>query len=83
MFNQESQNLPDSATLQVENTSDGEELKRDGSERHSRRRFHKVNPRGERELITDGQGPVGSPTVSYQHFIICLTGTSAESALII
>uniref|UniRef100_G3QCJ1 Rap guanine nucleotide exchange factor (GEF) 6 n=1 Tax=Gasterosteus aculeatus aculeatus TaxID=481459 RepID=G3QCJ1_GASAC len=30
-------------------------LQRDGSQRRSRRRFRRVNPRGERELITDGQ----------------------------
>ncbi|KAI4904717.1 hypothetical protein NFI96_023993 [Prochilodus magdalenae] len=65
MFNQELQNLADSGTLQVENASDGEDaaLQRDGSQRHSRRRFHRVNPRGERELITDGQDPASSPTL--------------------
>uniref|UniRef100_A0A674A3T1 Rap guanine nucleotide exchange factor 6-like n=1 Tax=Salmo trutta TaxID=8032 RepID=A0A674A3T1_SALTR len=30
---------------------------REASQRRSRRRFRKVNPRGERELITDGQDP--------------------------
>ncbi|XP_072517789.1 rap guanine nucleotide exchange factor 6 isoform X2 [Salminus brasiliensis] len=56
--------LEPSEMIVVENASDGEEaaLQRDGSQRHSRRRFHKVNPRGERELITDGQDPVSSPT---------------------
>uniref|UniRef100_A0A3Q1IBW6 Rap guanine nucleotide exchange factor (GEF) 6 n=1 Tax=Anabas testudineus TaxID=64144 RepID=A0A3Q1IBW6_ANATE len=32
-------------------------LQREGSQRRSRRRFRRVNPRGERELITDGQEP--------------------------
>uniref|UniRef100_A0A3B3V5G5 Rap guanine nucleotide exchange factor 6-like n=1 Tax=Poecilia latipinna TaxID=48699 RepID=A0A3B3V5G5_9TELE len=32
-------------------------LQRDGSQRRSRRRFRRVNPKGERELITDGQEP--------------------------
>ena len=45
--------------LQVDNGSEGDEgaLHRDGSQRTSRRRFRRVNPRGERELITDGQEP--------------------------
>lgn len=45
--------------LQVDNGSEGEEgaLHRDGSQRTSRRRFRRVNPRGERELITEGQDP--------------------------
>ncbi|KAA0720523.1 Rap guanine nucleotide exchange factor 6 PDZ domain-containing guanine nucleotide exchange factor 2 [Triplophysa tibetana] len=43
----------------VENTSDSEDgaIQRDGSQRHSRRRFRKVNPRGERQLITDNHDP--------------------------
>ena len=45
--------------LQVDNGSEGDEgaLHRDSSQRTSRRRFRRVNPRGERELITDGQEP--------------------------
>uniref|UniRef100_H2SR65 Rap guanine nucleotide exchange factor (GEF) 6 n=1 Tax=Takifugu rubripes TaxID=31033 RepID=H2SR65_TAKRU len=34
-------------------------LQREGSQRRSRRRFRRINPRGERELITDGQEPSG------------------------
>ncbi|XP_042182965.1 rap guanine nucleotide exchange factor 6-like isoform X1 [Oncorhynchus tshawytscha] len=43
----------------VDNASEVEEraLQREASQRRSRRRFRKVNPRGERELITDGQEP--------------------------
>ncbi|XP_036443877.1 LOW QUALITY PROTEIN: rap guanine nucleotide exchange factor 6-like [Colossoma macropomum] len=57
--------LEPSEMIVVENASDGEDaaLQRDGSQRHSRRRFHKVNPQGERELITDGQDPASSPTL--------------------
>ncbi|XP_026226194.1 rap guanine nucleotide exchange factor 6 isoform X3 [Anabas testudineus] len=45
--------------LQVDNGSEGDDsfLQREGSQRRSRRRFRRVNPRGERELITDGQEP--------------------------
>ncbi|XP_038162737.1 rap guanine nucleotide exchange factor 6-like isoform X1 [Cyprinodon tularosa] len=45
--------------LQVDNGTEGDDsfLQRDGSQRRSRRRFRRVNPRGERELITDGQEP--------------------------
>uniref|UniRef100_A0A8C8J6B5 Rap guanine nucleotide exchange factor 6 n=1 Tax=Oncorhynchus tshawytscha TaxID=74940 RepID=A0A8C8J6B5_ONCTS len=45
--------------FQVDNASEVEEraLQREASQRRSRRRFRKVNPRGERELITDGQEP--------------------------
>lgn len=51
--------------LQVDNGSEGEDnfLQREGSQRRSRRRFRRVNPRGERELITDGQEPAGYNTV--------------------
>ncbi|KAM7374648.1 hypothetical protein PAMP_007294 [Pampus punctatissimus] len=46
--------------LQVDNGSEGDDsfLQREGSQRRSRRRFRRVNPRGERELITDGQEEV-------------------------
>ncbi|XP_068601140.1 rap guanine nucleotide exchange factor 6 [Brachionichthys hirsutus] len=39
----------------VDNSSEGDDsfLQREGSQRRSRRRFRRVNPRGERELITD------------------------------
>lgn len=58
--------------FQVDNASEVEEraLQREASQRRSRRRFRKVNPRGERELITDGQ----EPTVMYS----LLTITVAE-----
>ncbi len=51
--------------LQVDNGSEGDDsfLQRDGSQRRSRRRFRRVNPKGERELITDGQEPAGYSTV--------------------
>ncbi|XP_043996312.1 rap guanine nucleotide exchange factor 6-like isoform X6 [Gambusia affinis] len=43
----------------VDNGTEGDDsfLQRDGSQRRSRRRFRRVNPKGERELITDGQEP--------------------------
>ncbi|XP_049448945.1 rap guanine nucleotide exchange factor 6 isoform X6 [Epinephelus fuscoguttatus] len=48
----------------VDNGSEGDDsfLQREGSQRRSRRRFRRVNPRGERELITDGQEPAGYNT---------------------
>ncbi|XP_042355934.1 rap guanine nucleotide exchange factor 6 isoform X4 [Plectropomus leopardus] len=48
----------------VDNGSEGDDsfLQREGSQRRSRRRFRRVNPRGERELITDGQEPGGYNT---------------------
>ncbi|KAM4620735.1 rap guanine nucleotide exchange factor 6 isoform 2-T2 [Polymixia lowei] len=51
--------LEPSEMIVVDNSSEGEEgsLQREGSQRRSRRRFRRVNPRGERELITDGQEP--------------------------
>lgn len=51
--------------LQVDNGSEGDDnfLQREESQRRSRRRFRRVNPRGERELITDGQEPTGYNTV--------------------
>lgn len=51
--------------LQVDNGSEGDDgfLQREGSQRRSRRRFRRVNPRGEREIITDGQEPAGYNTV--------------------
>ncbi|KAM8741351.1 rap guanine nucleotide exchange factor 6 isoform 6-T6 [Acanthopagrus schlegelii] len=50
--------------LQVDNGSEGDDgfLQREGSQRRSRRRFRRVNPRGERELITDGQEPASYNT---------------------
>ncbi|XP_041656785.1 rap guanine nucleotide exchange factor 6 isoform X2 [Cheilinus undulatus] len=50
--------------LQVDNSSEGDDsfLQREGSQRRSRRRFRRVNPRGERELITDGQEPASYST---------------------
>ncbi|XP_061596490.1 rap guanine nucleotide exchange factor 6-like isoform X3 [Cololabis saira] len=51
--------------LQVDNGSEGDDsfLQREGSQRRSRRRFRRVNPRGERELITDGQEPASYNTL--------------------
>ncbi|XP_076024432.1 rap guanine nucleotide exchange factor 6 isoform X2 [Genypterus blacodes] len=51
--------------LQVDNGTEGEDgfLQREGSQRRSRRRFRRVNPRGERELITDGQEPTSYNTL--------------------
>ncbi|XP_031164025.1 rap guanine nucleotide exchange factor 6 isoform X6 [Sander lucioperca] len=51
--------------LQVDNGSEGDDsfLQREESQRRSRRRFRRVNPRGERELITDGQEPAGYNTL--------------------
>ncbi|KAM6970037.1 rap guanine nucleotide exchange factor 6 [Aplochiton taeniatus] len=56
--------LEPSEMIVVDNASGGEEgaLQREASQRCSRRRFRKINPRGERELITHGQDPGGSPT---------------------
>lgn len=47
--------------LQVDNGGEGDDgfLHRDGPQRRSRRRFRRINPKGERELITDGQEPAG------------------------
>ncbi|XP_068186686.1 rap guanine nucleotide exchange factor 6-like isoform X2 [Antennarius striatus] len=49
--------LEPSEMIVVDNSSEGDDsfLQREGSQRRSRRRFRRVNPRGERELITDGQ----------------------------
>ncbi|KAM8900257.1 rap guanine nucleotide exchange factor 6 isoform 4-T4 [Spinachia spinachia] len=57
--------LEPSEMIVVDNGSeaDGGLLQRDGSQRRSRRRFRRVNPRGERELITDGQEPAGYSTL--------------------
>lgn len=51
--------------LQVDNSSEGDDsfLQREGSQRRSRRRFTRINPRGEREIITDGQEPTAYSTV--------------------
>ncbi|XP_035289181.1 rap guanine nucleotide exchange factor 6 isoform X4 [Anguilla anguilla] len=50
--------LEPSEMIVVENGQEGGDvgLHRDAPHRRSRRRFRKVNPRGERELITDAQG---------------------------
>ena len=67
MFNQEHDRQ---FSPQVENGSEGadEALQRDGAHRHSRRRFRRVNPHGERELITDGQDPARAATVRSARF---------------
>nr|XP_057942614.1 rap guanine nucleotide exchange factor 6 isoform X4 [Doryrhamphus excisus] len=53
--------LEPSEMIVVDNSGEGDDgsLLRDGSQRRSRRRFRRINPRGERELITDGQEPPG------------------------
>ncbi|KAJ8408764.1 hypothetical protein AAFF_G00245820 [Aldrovandia affinis] len=57
--------LEPSEMIVVENAQESEEaaLQRDAPHRRSRRRFRKVNHRGERELITDGQDPAGALTL--------------------
>ncbi|XP_036975174.1 rap guanine nucleotide exchange factor 6-like isoform X6 [Acanthopagrus latus] len=56
--------LEPSEMIVVDNGSEGDDgfLQREGSQRRSRRRFRRVNPRGERELITDGQEPASYNT---------------------
>ncbi|XP_037544188.1 rap guanine nucleotide exchange factor 6 [Nematolebias whitei] len=57
--------LEPSEMIVVDNSSEGDNnfLQREESQRRSRRRFRRVNPRGERELITDGQEPTGYNTL--------------------
>uniref|UniRef100_A0A7N8YHU1 Rap guanine nucleotide exchange factor 6 n=1 Tax=Mastacembelus armatus TaxID=205130 RepID=A0A7N8YHU1_9TELE len=57
--------LEPSEMIVVDNGSEGDDgfLQREGSQRRSRRRFRRVNPKGERELITDGQEPAGYSTL--------------------
>ncbi|XP_068456530.1 rap guanine nucleotide exchange factor 6 isoform X4 [Clinocottus analis] len=57
--------LEPSDMIVVDNGSEGDDgfLHRDGSQRRSRRRFRRVNPRGERELITDGPQTAGYNTL--------------------
>uniref|UniRef100_A0A673APD4 Rap guanine nucleotide exchange factor 6 n=1 Tax=Sphaeramia orbicularis TaxID=375764 RepID=A0A673APD4_9TELE len=57
--------LEPSEMIVVDNGSEGDDsfLQREGSQRRSRRRFRRVNPRGERELITDGQEPAAYNTL--------------------
>ncbi|XP_049597882.1 rap guanine nucleotide exchange factor 6 isoform X2 [Syngnathus scovelli] len=54
--------LEPSEMIVVDNGGEGDEglLQRDGSQRRSRRRFRRINPKGERELITDGQEPAAA-----------------------
>ncbi|XP_034405639.1 rap guanine nucleotide exchange factor 6 [Cyclopterus lumpus] len=57
--------LEPSEMIVVDNGGEGDDdflLHRDGSQRRSRRRFRRVNPRGEREVITDPQ-PAGYSTL--------------------
>ncbi|XP_072302156.1 rap guanine nucleotide exchange factor 6 isoform X2 [Eucyclogobius newberryi] len=51
--------LEPSEMIVVENGSEADEsfLQRGESQRRSRRRFRRINPKGERELITDGPEP--------------------------
>lgn len=65
--------------LQVDNGTEGDDgfLQRDGSQRRSRRRFRRVNPKGERELITDGQEPASySKTVRRFYFSLLIGSLS-------
>uniref|UniRef100_A0A672JGC5 Rap guanine nucleotide exchange factor (GEF) 6 n=1 Tax=Salarias fasciatus TaxID=181472 RepID=A0A672JGC5_SALFA len=57
--------LEPSEMIVVDNNSEGDDgfLQREGSQRRSRRRFRRINPRGERELITDGQDPASYNTL--------------------
>uniref|UniRef100_A0A3Q1CIM7 Rap guanine nucleotide exchange factor (GEF) 6 n=1 Tax=Amphiprion ocellaris TaxID=80972 RepID=A0A3Q1CIM7_AMPOC len=55
--------LEPSEMIVVSRDGDDSFLQREGSQRRSRRRFRRVNPRGERELITDGQEPAGYNTL--------------------
>uniref|UniRef100_A0A3P8VWZ3 Rap guanine nucleotide exchange factor 6 n=1 Tax=Cynoglossus semilaevis TaxID=244447 RepID=A0A3P8VWZ3_CYNSE len=57
--------LEPSEMIVVDNGSEVDDsfLQREGSQRRSRRRFRRVNPKGERELITDGQEPAGYNTL--------------------
>ncbi|XP_077963127.1 rap guanine nucleotide exchange factor 6 isoform X5 [Gasterosteus aculeatus] len=57
--------LEPSEMIVVDNGSEADDgfLQRDGSQQRSRRRFRRVNPRGERELITDGQEPAAYNTL--------------------
>ncbi|MED6284688.1 hypothetical protein CHARACLAT_021563 [Characodon lateralis] len=67
--------------LQVDNGTEGDDsfLQRDGSQRRSRRRFRRVNPRGERELITDGQEPASyNNTVSVLNMLADCEAVSSE-----
>ncbi|CAB1445783.1 unnamed protein product [Pleuronectes platessa] len=67
--------LEPSEMIVVDNGSEGDDslLQREGSQRRSRRRFRRVNPRGERELITDGQEPASYntsiPEPIWSHYI--------------
>lgn len=56
--------LEPSEMIVVDNGSEADDsfLQREGSQRRSRRRFRRVNPKGERELITDGQEPAAYNT---------------------
>lgn len=70
--------------LQVDNGSEGDDgfLQREGTQRRSRRRFRRVNPRGERELITDGQEPTSYSTVgsaeSFRDTLVTLVTKHAQ-----
>jgi len=57
MFNQDPEASDAGSSSQVENASESDDdaLQRHGPQRHSRRRFHKVNAGGERQLIVDAQ----------------------------
>uniref|UniRef100_A0AAY4EDZ6 Uncharacterized protein n=1 Tax=Denticeps clupeoides TaxID=299321 RepID=A0AAY4EDZ6_9TELE len=61
--------LEPSEMIVVENGSETDDgaLQRDGSHRRSRRRFCRVNPQGERELITDSQDSLG-PSTDYADY---------------
>ncbi|XP_028323075.1 rap guanine nucleotide exchange factor 6-like [Gouania willdenowi] len=59
--------LEPSEMIVVDNGSEGDDnfLRREGAQRRSRRRFRRINQKGERELITDGQDPTSYHHTSY------------------
>uniref|UniRef100_H2L668 Rap guanine nucleotide exchange factor (GEF) 6 n=1 Tax=Oryzias latipes TaxID=8090 RepID=H2L668_ORYLA len=75
--------LEPSEMIVVDNGSEGNDcfLQREGSQRQSRRRFRRVNPRGERELITDGQEPTGYNTLPADLSKMHLTDHAHQQAM--
>uniref|UniRef100_A0A8C6WLR3 Rap guanine nucleotide exchange factor (GEF) 6 n=1 Tax=Neogobius melanostomus TaxID=47308 RepID=A0A8C6WLR3_9GOBI len=54
-------------------------LQREESQRRSRRRFRRVNPKGEREVITDGQDPSSYNTVRSEEQEMCFLCNTLKS----
>uniref|UniRef100_A0A3B3D0I4 Rap guanine nucleotide exchange factor 6 n=1 Tax=Oryzias melastigma TaxID=30732 RepID=A0A3B3D0I4_ORYME len=75
--------LEPSEMIVVDNGSEGNDsfLQREGSQRQSRRRFRRVNPRGERELIIDGQEPTGYSTLPADLSKMHLTDHAHQQAM--